>query len=271
MYSPTQLKKLSKDIALLTLEISYKAQTGHVGSCLSIADLLTVLYFTKLNINKHNLTDNTRDRFILSKGHAAAVLYATLYKKGILSKKELYSFGHDEKGLCEHPEIEQKGVEMTTGSLGHGLAFGAGIALGLRNQQIKGNVYTLLSDGECGEGSVWEAALLCSRLKLSNLMAIVDYNKWQCFGKSDEISNLSPLDKKWKEFGWEVQVIDGHDIKQIMGAFKSFPLKKDKPTVLIAHTISGKGIASIENLLLGHYKVFTKEEYKKIKIEYGKI
>jgi len=262
-----QLNDLAKEIALITLEISYLAKTGHVGSALSISDLLTVLYFSQLSISKHNLSSNTRDRFILSKGHAAAALYATLYKKEILSKKELYSFGQDEGGLCEHPEIKDSGIEMSSGSLGHGLAFSIGIALAQKRLSLKSRTYVLISDGECGEGSVWEAGLLASRLQLDNLTVIIDYNKWQCFGKSPDISNLEPFTAKWNSFGWIVREIDGHNIRKIQKTFHALPFKKNKPSIIIAHTISGKKIQLIENKLIGHYKVFTEEEYKRAKRE----
>ncbi len=259
--SVEKLKSLAKEVRLLTLDISYKGQTGHVGSALSISDILTVLYFSKLHIKKSILSSNKRDRFILSKGHAAAALYAVLYKKSILSEKILLSFCQD-NGLCEHPEIKDPGIEMSAGSLGHGLSFGTGIALGQKKLKQKNNTYVLISDGESGEGSIWEAALLVPRLKLDNLTVIIDYNKWQCFGKSNEISNLEPFGEKWKSFGWAVAEIDGHNIFQIKKTLYKLPFKKNKPSVIIAHTISGRGISIIEDKLVGHYKVFNEQEYK---------
>ena len=256
----TKLKKLAREVALLTLDISYRAKTGHVGSALSISDILTVLYFSKLNITLSLLKSDMRDRFILSKGHATAALYAVLYKKKIITRQQLYSFGQSE-GLCEHPEITQVGIEMTTGSLGHGLAFGVGIAKGLKMKKLKPQVYVLISDGECGEGSVWEAALLAPRLELDNLVVILDYNKWQCFGKVAQITVLEPLVGKWKAFGWNVIEVDGHSISQLKKIFSKLPLKNRKPTIVIAHTVSGKGVSLIEDQLIGHYKVFSDDEY----------
>lgn len=255
-----KLKKIAQEIALLTLDISYKAKTGHVGSALSISDILTVLYFSVLELDPKSLKNNNRDRFILSKGHAAAALYCALFKKGILSLNELNSFGK-EMGLLEHPIISDKGVEMTSGSLGHGPAFGIGISYGLKSQSINNNVYVLISDGECGEGSVWEAALLAPRLKLDNLVYILDYNGWQCFGKTKEVTQLAPLKDKWISFGWEVIEVDGHDLEALKSAFERIPKKKNKPTIIIANTKSGKGVSVIENKLIGHYKVFTEDEY----------
>ena len=260
-----RLNLLARQIKLLTLEISYLAKTGHVGSCLSIAELLTVLYFSKMNIGKQNISSPGRDRFILSKGHAAAVLYTVLFKKGIITKKELLSFGQD-GGLCEHPEITQRGIEMSTGSLGHGLAFGAGIALGNKIRKTEGNVYVLISDGECGEGSVWEAAAFASRMKLDNLVAILDYNDWQCFGRTSEVTNPEPVVKRWQNFGFATYKVDGHSTRDIKRAFQKLP-HKNKPSIIIAHTVSGRGVPLIEDKLIGHYKVFSDDEYKQAKKE----
>ena len=262
-----KLKKIAKELSLLILDISYAAKTCHVGSALSISDLLTVLYFSKLNLTKTNVDSLSRDRFILSKGHAAAALYSLLHKKGILTKKELDSFGQDVGGLCEHPEITTKGVEMSTGSLGHGLAFGVGIALGQKKLSQKAQVYVLISDGELGEGSVWEAAILASRLKLDNLTAILDNNNWQCFGRSEEITPPKPLIQKWHSFGWKAVQVDGHNIADIKKTFNNLPFEKEKPNIIIAKTISGKGISLIEDKLIGHYKVFNEEEYLKARGE----
>lgn len=252
-----QLKKIAKEIALLTLDISYKGKVGHIGSALSISDLMTVLYFSCLG---------KKDRFILSKGHAAAALYTVLYKKGILNKKTLFSFAQD-GGLCEHPLIQTPGVEMTTGSLGHGLAFGIGVALGLKKLGEKAQVYVLISDGECNEGSIWEAALLAPKLRLDNLTVILDYNGWQCFGKIEEVINLEPLDKKWQAFGWATLNIDGHNITQIKSALKSIALKKGQPNIIIAKTIIGKGVSLIENNQLGHHQILNQQQYLQAKKE----
>lgn len=259
MTNYSEIKKIAKETALLTLEISYKAKVGHVGSSLSIVDILTVLYTSSLQIPRS--LSNTRDRFILSKGHAAAALYATLYKKGILTKQELYTFGQND-GLCEHPEIKDKGIEMSTGSLGHGLAFGVGIAHGMKLLKKKSKAYVLISDGECGEGSVWEAALLAGTLQLDNLTVIVDYNKWQCFGKTGEVLSLEPFKEKWIAFGFGTREVDGHDIGQLVETFAHQPVERSKPSLIIAHTVSGKGISLIQDKLIGHYKVFSDEEYK---------
>ena len=274
----SELKKQARETAVLSLDISFRAHTGHVGSALSISDLLCVLYTDQLNVSRATFNHPDRDRFILSKGHAAAALYAVLYQRGILTKRQLDSFGADGGGLCEHPEIQDSGVEMTTGSLGHGLAFGTGIAMGInlqrttdnlqQSRQGKGNrksripqVFVLISDGECSEGALWESALLAPRLKLDNLTAILDYNKWECFGRIGEVTVLEPLAAKWRAFGWEVRETDGHNIRQIRDTYRALPFRKGKPSLILAHTVSGRGIPLIEDKLIGHYHVFSKDEY----------
>lgn len=256
----------------LIIEISYKGKTGHIGSALSISDIVSVLYSLVLRISSQTVTHPKRDRFILSKGHAAAALYAALYKKRMMSRKQLFSFADDTGGLCEHPEIKTPGIEMTTGSLGNGLGFASGIAFGLLQTygiEKSPHVYVLISDGECGEGSVWEAALFASRMHLANLTVIVDYNTWQCFGKSDEITHLAPFADKWKSFGWDTREADGHNITELYRKLSSRSLS-NKPTCIICHTVMGKGISFIEDKLIGHYKVLTQEEFIKAKIELQK-
>ena len=312
----TKLKEFAKENALLTLDISYRAKVGHVGSALSISDLVSVLYADRLNISPNNLNASNRDRFILSKGHAAVALYAALFQKEILSEKQLDTFVRDEGGLCEHPEIKDPGIEMTSGSLGHGLAFGAGIAWGLKlgrlsqddknfldpqlvcekelshhrqktrslempfdNTQDKRSakilsthkpdphVFVLISDGECGEGSTWEAALFASRMMLDNLTVIIDNNGWQCFGQTERITHLRPLAAKWRAFGFAVRKIDGHNISEIQKAYQEVPFSESKPSVIIANTVSGHGVSQIEDQLEGHYKVFNEDEYTKARSE----
>ncbi len=265
--TPAALKKLAKEISLLTLDLSYKGQVGHVGSALSIIEILTALYFSKLNITKQNLKAANRDRFVLSKGHAAAALYATLYKKGIISEKLLASFARNSSGLNEHPEISYPGVEMSSGSLGHGLAFGIGCALGLKSNRSLARVFVLISDGECDEGSTWEAALLAPQLKLDNLTVILDYNGWQCFGAIKKIVDLEPLKAKWEAFNWSVAEVDGHNLRQLTQILHKSPFTKGKPSMIIAQTKSGRGISQIEDKLIGHYHKFSEAEYKQARKE----
>lgn len=244
------------------VESSYRARTGHIGSALSIADLVSVLYFSELRISARTVASNRRDRFILSKGHAAAALYATLHQKKILPDELFRSFAREEGGLCEHPEIRDPGVEMSTGSLGHGLAFGTGIALGLKRQRLDNRVFVLISDGECGEGTIWEAAQLAATHKLDNLTVIIDFNGWQCFGRSTEILALQPFQAKWEAFGFAAKTIDGHTIPEIVRTYGQLPFRKGKPSCIIANTVTGKGVAVLENTIDAHYKVLTDAEYR---------
>lgn len=259
--SISYLSRFANDVAVLLLDISYNAKTGHVGSALSVSDIIAVLYGRHMRIHLKNLRAESRNRFILSKGHAAAALYSALFHSGIISRRMLETFGHD-GGLCEHPEISDKGVEMSTGSLGHGLPFGAGIALGLKMRKLRGRVFVLISDGECGEGSVWEGAMFSAKHKLDNLCVIVDYNGWQCFGRTKDVQQLEPFTQKWRTFGWDVKEINGHDCKDIDRVISAVPFSKYKPSVIVAHTVSGKRIPLLENKLAGHYHMFSETEYK---------
>lgn len=264
--SDKKLTEIARQVKLTTLDISYSANTGHIGSAFSIIEILTSVYFGTTNIDSKNFKSKDRDYFILSKGHAAAALYAALFHKGILSKKQLASFGKD-YGLCEHPEIHTPGVDMSTGSLGHGISYGMGLALSIKKQSKKNSVYVLISDGESNEGGIWEAALLAPKLELSNLTVIVDNNGWQCFGPTQEITSLLPLKEKWESFGWETLEVDGHNIPQLKKVLKK-PAKK--PKVIIANTTAGYGISLFENQLVAHYKALTKEEYEITRKEISK-
>ncbi len=259
--SVLQLSGFAKNVAISSLDVSYEAHTGHVGSALSVSDMISVLYARHMRIDPQHVHAENRDRFILSKGHAAAALYSALFHSGIISRRTLETFGKD-GGLCEHPEIGDKGVEMSTGSLGHGLAFGAGIALGLKMRALRGRVFVLVSDGECGEGSVWEGAMFAAKHKLDNLCVLIDYNGWQCFGKTKDVQQLEPFDQKWRTFGWEVKETDGHDLAVLDRTFSAVPFRINKPSVVIAHTVSGKRISLLENKLIGHYHMFSESEYK---------
>jgi transketolase len=255
-------QKISKEVRRKVVEMMYKSQTAHLGGCLSCVDILTVLYFKILRINPKRPSAENRDRFLLSKGHAVAPLYAVLAKRGFFSEKVLNSYCKN-GGLPGHSTIGfVPGIEISTGSLGHGLSVGAGMALAGRRDKKKYRVFVLMSDGECQEGSTWEAGLFAAHHKLDNLVGIVDYNKLQAFGRIKDVLNLEPLAKKWKSFGWEVKEIDGHNFFQIERAFSKIPFKKEKPSLVIAHTIKGKGVSFIEDKMEWHYKNLTKEQYE---------
>lgn len=236
----------------LVIEMSHRSRSGETGSALCISDLLAVLYFKTLHLNPKKPTDPKRDRFVLSKGHGAAALYATLALRGFFSKNML--LGHRVNGgtFHGHPSKDTApGIEVSTGSLGHGLSIGVGMALALKNTRSK--VYVLIGDGECNEGSIWEAVLSAGALKLPNIVAIIDDNKFQGFGPSKE-RNPFDIGEQWKAFGWSVLRVNGHDcsaLEKVLG--KAAAAKK--PIVVIADTIAGKGVPSIEGTLGAHYYV----------------
>ena len=256
-------RQISKEIRKKILKMMFEAQGTHIGSCLSCVEILTVLYFKILRISPKKPWAEDRDRFILSKGHAAAALYATLAQRGFAPEKILDSYCKDGGKLPGHSTRGcMPGVEVSTGSLGHGLPMGAGMALAGKRDGKNYRVFILMSDGECDEGSNWEAALFASHHKLDNLTAIIDDNKLQAFGRTNEVLNLEPLAKKWEAFGWQVKEIDGHNFSQIEKVFSKIPFKKNKPSLVIAHTVKGKGVSFMENKLEWHYKNLTEELYK---------
>ncbi len=250
----TKLLRLRKAIRSQCLRMVNRANASHIGSCLSIADILAVLYSQILNIDPNNPKSPERDRLILSKGHSAAILYATLAECEFFPKEWLDSYCQDGSPLTGHISHHVPGVEVSTGSLGHGLPIGCGMALAGKRENQSYRVFVILSDGELDEGSNWEPILFSPQHKLDNLVVIVDYNKIQSFGTVKEILDLEPLSDKWKAFGWSVREIDGHDPQKIEDTFKSVPFEQDKPSVIIAHTIKGKGVSFMENQLAWHYK-----------------
>lgn len=246
-------KKISAEARKKTLEMIYKAQTSHIGSNFSCIDLLTVI-FEKSDLNK--------DQIILSKGWAAASLYYFLWRKGRITEEELDSYcqpGSKFIGLAEPiiPEIPAAG-----GSMGFGLPFGVGFALAKKMKNEKGKVFVLMSDGETQIGTTWESALIAAHQKLDNLLAIVDYNGLQAMGKVEEVLNIEPLKDKWESFGWEAREIDGHNFEDIEKALTSSP-RQEKPVVIIAKTIKGKGVSFMEGVNLYHYKAPSDEEYQR--------
>jgi transketolase len=237
------------------LRMIHLAKSSHAGSALSMIDLLTVLYEKVLRIDPSRPDWPARDRFILSKGHACAGLYAVLASRGFFPKDWLSDFYRDGARLAGHATSTGiPGVEVSTGALGHGLAIGCGMALVGKRDARDYRVFVLLSDGECDEGSVWEAALFAPHHRLDNLIVIIDYNKIQSLGAVSDILSLEPLAAKWEAFGWDVQEIDGHNFDQIEGALEHLPGAAEKPTCIIAHTIKGKGVDFMENQLLWHYR-----------------
>ena len=254
--------KIAKEIRRDILNMIHRAKAPHIGSSFSIVEILVALYFRCLSISPDRTQDENRDIFILSKGHGCPALYSTLARRGFFSPNALTGFGINGGTLELHPTRDvEAGIEVSTGSLGHGLSIGAGMALAAKYDRSNRRVFTLLSDGETNEGSVWEAAMFAPHHKLDNLIAIVDYNKIQALGRTQEVLNLEPLAGKWHSFGWEVEEIDGHNFEQIVSTAERVPFQQRKPSVIIAHTIKGKGVSFMENELLWHYRCPDEAEY----------
>ncbi len=259
-----QLEQMSKRLRRHVINMIATASSGHPGGSLSAADIVTALYFKILKHDPHNPQWEERDRFILSKGHAAPILYAALAECGYFPIEELATFRKLGSRLQGHTDRTfTPGVEMSAGSLGMGLSCAIGFALCARLDSRKYKTYVLLGDGECDEGQVWEAALSASQFKLDNLVAIVDYNQIQLSGRTQDIMCLDPFAKKWQAFGWHTVEIDGHDFDQIISALQEVKAIKGKPSVIIARTIKGKGVSFMENNVAFHGKPPSPEETDK--------
>jgi transketolase len=258
-----KLASLAQQVRRTILEISYNSKSGHIGSAFSAADMLTALYFHCLRVDPQNPADAKRDRFIMSKGHACAALYSVLHLRGYFDRAFLDGFGKDSGTLGHHPDRNLKrGIEATTGSLGHGLSMAAGLALAAKKDQAAWRSVVMLSDGEINEGSVWEAALFAGHHKLDNLLAIVDCNRIQALGFTDEIARFCDLEGVWKSFGWGVRKLDGHNMDEIVAALDSLPYQDGKPSVILANTVKGKGVSFMEDQLLWHYRCPDEKEYR---------
>jgi transketolase len=255
------LENIAKKIRCSVIEMSHLGNAPHLGSSLSCVDILVSLYFNFLSISPENPHDRLRDRFILSKGHAVAALYAILAHKGFFSIDLLSSFNQNGSLLPEHPTPNGiHGLEAATGSLGHGLSLGIGQALASKILRENYRVVVLLGDGECNEGSIWEGALFAPAKKLDNLLVFIDYNKWQATDRSEEVLQIAPLREKWESFGWNTWEINGHNFSEIAQVTDNFPICNGKPTAVIAHTVKGKGISFMEDDNNWHYRIPTLEE-----------
>lgn len=255
------MKALSgNNLRRLILEESKRANVGHIGSALSVADIVAVLYDRVLNLPSPDHPE--RDRFVLSKGHAALALYAALYLKGWISHETLQTYCTDGSVLGVHPDHIVNGIDFSTGSLGHGLSFAAGAALAARISGSDRRAYALLSDAECNEGSTWEAIAFAAHHRLTNLIAIVDLNGQQALGYTRDVLDLSPLADKWRAFGWNVIELDGHNESEIEKGIQQVQKASDAPGVLIAHTTFGKGTSFMEGKIKWHYQNMSDEEYE---------
>ncbi|MCB9094327.1 MAG: transketolase [Halobacteriovoraceae bacterium] len=257
----SDLANLAKKIRIHVLNMTTTGKSSHIGSAFSIVDILTVLYSKIINANPKNLEDPNRDKFILSKGHAGAAIYATLAEHGFFDPEKLmehYQDGSIFSGHVSHKGVP--GVEYSTGSLGHGLSVATGMAMANKKLGKKNYTYCLMGDGECDEGAVWEAAMFANHHKLNNLIAIVDYNKIQSLESVADTIALEPFEDKWVAFGWKVLRVDGHNFEALEKTFKEAQAQS-KPTVIIADTIKGKGVSFMENTVLWHYRNAQGDEY----------
>ncbi len=258
------LTETAAKIRLGALECVYSANSGHPGGSLSVADLLSYLYFEKMNVNPECPKDPSRDRFVLSKGHASPALYSTLALKGYFSTELLKTFRKEGSILQGHPDMKNiPGVDISTGSLGLGISAACGMALSAKVSGEKYRVYTALGDGECEEGQVWEAAMFASHYKLDNLIAFVDFNGLQIDGPIVDVINPTPIDEKFKSFGWNVLVADGHDFDAIDDAVNTCLNIKGKPSVIVLKTVKGKGVSFMENQVEWHGTAPNSEQYEK--------
>ena len=257
----------AKQIRRIILEQSKRANVGHIGSALSVADIVAVLYTELLRTNGPE--DPERDRFVLSKGHAALAVYAALFLKGWLSEAELNTYCGEGSLLGVHPEQALRGVDFATGSLGHGLSMAAGAALAARLQQSPRRAFALVSDAECDTGSLWEAVMFAAHHKLSNLIVIVDLNGQQALGHTEQVLSLRPLAGRWRAFGWDVHEVDGHDAAALRETVGRLDTAAGPPHVLIARTVFGKGVSFMEGQIKWHYWPMSDTEYRQALEETG--
>jgi transketolase len=252
----SELESIARKIRGKIIEMSHNSKAAHLGSALSCVDVLVALYWGVLSIDCTNPRHPMRDRFLLSKGHAASALFAALAYRGFFPPEDLNTFAVAGSCLEEHPgPYCAPGVEIGSGSLGHGLSMGVGMALSTRIQEQFYRVYVLLSDGECNEGSVWEAAMFASGRQLDNLVVVVDFNKWQATGRTCEVMGIDPLPQKWESFGWNTVEIDGHNIQTLLEILARVPDGSGKPLAVIAHTVKGKGVSFMEDDNNWHYRI----------------
>jgi len=257
-----ELNEIARDLRLDALEIIHERGAGHPGGSLSAAEIITALFFHHLKIDPNRPDWPERDRFILSKGHACALLYAALARRGYFPIEELHTWGHLGSRLQGHPDrLKTPGVDMTTGLEGHGISVGVGLCLAARLKGLNYHVYVLVGDGECQCGVLWEGAMIASKYRLSELTVIVDYNHVQLDGPVHEILPLDPLVDKWKAFNFATLEINGHDMRQLLEALDMAKEIRNKPTVIIAHTTKGKGVSFMENKAMWHGRAPNDEEY----------
>ena len=253
-HSSTGLDARSIELRKTIIRMLEASRRGHLGSALSLVEILRVLYDDVLRYDHKNPKWPERDRCVLSKGHGCMALYVILAEKGFFPRSELWKFCQSDGILGGHPEIKVPGIEASTGSLGHGLSIGIGFALNARYKKADYRTFVIIGDGESNEGAIWEAAMCAGKHRLSNLMVIADYNKKQSYGSTFEVLNLEPFADKWRSFGFAVTEVDGHNVDQLRSVLSNLPLEPNKPSAIICHTVKGKGIKGVECNLNWHHK-----------------
>jgi transketolase len=274
-YSPEKkehFRKLAREIRLSILKMIYEAGSGHAGGSLSATELITTLYFDKMKIDAANPKWEDRDRFIPSKGHCAPALYAVLAEKGYFPKSNLDTFRRLNSILQGHPDLlKTPGVDMSTGSLGHGPSVGLGMALAGRLSNKDFYVYVLIGCGEMNEGQIWEAAMAAVKFKLDHLIVLLDYNRYQLDGAMDDVMPLGDVVAKWQSFGWNVIEVNGHEAEEISDGIDKAKQTKDVPSILIARTVKGKGVSFMENTHVWHGKQISEQEYRRAVSELAEV
>ena len=258
-----ELRKIAVELRIEALKMIHRRGQGHPGGALSAAEIVAALYFHQLRIKPEEPNWENRDRFILSKGHASAILYPALAKCGYFPVEDIKTWGEIGSHLQGHPDrLKTPGVDMSAGCLGHGISIGAGLCLAARISGLDFRTYVMIGDGECQAGIIWEGVMLAAKYKVSNLITILDYNKVQLDGRIDEIMPLEPMKEKWASFNWNVIEIDGHNMKEVLDSLDKACSNTDGPTVIIAHTVKGKGVSFMEGKAEWHYRVPTTDELK---------
>lgn len=267
--APTEPRALARRIRAHCVRMTHHGKSGHVGSMLSMAEIVAVLYTSVLRVDPKRPDWPERDRFILSKGHAGAAVYAALAERGFFPKEWLGTYYCDEGKLSGHISHHVPGVEFSTGSLGHGLPVAAGMALASRQAGKKHRVFALLSDGDCNEGSTWEAVMFAAQHRLDHLTVILDYNRVQALGKMEEVIEMEPFARKIEDFGWASRTVDGHDCAQLEAALREVPFERGRPSWLFAKTVKGKGLGWMENTVSCHYGSLNDEQLGRALAEIG--
>ena len=265
------LQAKAAEIRMELLKMIHRAKTGHTGGSLSNTDILTALYYRIMTIDPHHPKAADRDRFVLSKGHSVESLWAILADRGFFPKEELATFSQFGTKLIGHPNNKVPGIEMNTGALGHGLSVAVGIALAAKRDEKSYRSFCLMGDGEQAEGSIWEAAMAGAHYKLDNLVGIIDRNRLQISGSTEDVMGLDPLEDKWKAFGWNVVPVDGNDMKALVEVLEAIPAVTGKPTLIMAYTVKGKGVSFAENVPHWHHHVPNDQELEHAMAELSAI